>query len=253
MALQWLTDSDIQGNGKMPDDICINGTRVAHLYKNVKITTCYHSLKLFKNKSVGYEGTDLEIGSGCDPDTAETPGGRIYYFDMVTGIYIKVETDVTQSDGVRLTKMNLRYFNTPAKYQCNYYYSKYNKQEGKTCSIDWYPAANDVLATANITQEEFNTLYNTYGEGIPTAKPGIEIWKAFPLYEVTGTSWNNIPAEDWTQTFKICLHTNILLVTLTFTDGTTQTLSYKADWTECAILANTLYASSSTWENTYTK
>jgi hypothetical protein len=250
MALQWLTDPNIQVNGRTPDDIYINGTQVAHLYKNVKITACHHSLKMFKNQSIGYEGSEAESGIGCDPDTDEIPGYRDYYVDIVTGVYIKVETDVTQSDGVRLAKVNLKYYTTIGKYQYNYNYS--TKQVGQQCSIDWEPAANDVLATADITQEEFNTLYNTYGEGVPTANTGIEIWKNFPLYKVTGTSWNNIPAEDWTQTFKVKMWARKDL-TLTFTDGTTQMLTWTTGWTNNQLLIDTLYASSTTHSQTYNK
>lgn len=250
MALQWLTDPNIQVNGRTPEDIYINGTRVAHLYKNVKITACYQSLKMFKNQSIGYKGSESETGIGCDPGTDEIPGCRDYYVDIVTGVCIKVETDVTQSDGVRLAKMNLKYYTTIGKYQYTYNYS--DVRDGQWCSIDWEPAANDTLATADITQEEFNTLYNTYGEGIPTEKPGIEIWKNFPLYEVTGTSWDDIPDEDWPQTFCVKLYSKKIL-TLTFTDGTTQTLTWGAGWTRNNLLIDTLYASTGTHSQTYNK
>lgn len=219
MALQWLTDPNIQVNGKTPDDIYINGTQIAHLYKNVKITCSDHTMKMFKNQSIGYEGSEAEMGVGCDPDTPEVPGYRDYYMDIVTGVCIKVETDVTQSDGVRVEKIKISH-STAIK--------NYNNTsiQGAWGTFEWYPAANDTLATADITQEEFNTLYNTYGEGIPAEKPYYQLWKNFPLYEVTGTSWDNIPAEDWTQTFYTKGWLHKLSPTIYFTDGTTASFNF---------------------------
>lgn len=215
MALQWLTDPNITINGRMPDDIYINGTKVAHFYKNVKVTVSDHSMKMFANHSEGVLGEESDF-SGCS-SYAGYKAYRNYYMDVVTGVCIKVETDTTQTDGLRVEKIKISHA-TAIK---DYNYDILNANSDSWGSFEWYPAANDILATADITQEKFNELYNTYGQGLPTDYPYVQVWKNCWLWRTTGSTINTIPTEDWTQKFYTRGWLNRVTGTIYFTDGTT--------------------------------